>query len=102
MYLFNTTFYIEDGLTDAWMKWLWNVYAPMMQLSGKFTHPLVYRVHSLQGEEGSSSIAVQFSVQSVEDIAQWEEEISGRVAQSIQEIFGTGVLYFWTVLEPLA
>ncbi len=101
MYLFNTTFYIDDAVMNDWIAWLRTTYIPMMQTSGTFSNPLVYRVHSLQNDEGSSSIAVQFTVQTMDDIRQWDETISLRVEQSVLGVFGTKVLHFWTVLEPL-
>lgn len=101
MYLFNTTFYVDDTVMSEWKEWLQTTYFPLMQAGGTFSNPLVYRVHSLQDEDGSSSIAVQFSVQTMEDIRQWEVETNARIEQSVLRIFGTKVLHFWTVLEPL-
>ncbi len=101
MYLFNTTFYIDDAVMNDWIEWLRATYLPMMQAAGTFSNPLVYQVHSLNDEEDSSSIAVQFSVETMDDIRQWEETVNPRVEQSMLGVFGTKVLHFWTVLEPL-
>ncbi len=102
MYLFNTTFYIDDAVIGDWREWLRTIYIPMMQAAGTFSNPLVYRVHSLNDEEGSSSIAVQFTVQTMDDIRLWNDAISQRVEQSMLGAFGTKVLHFWAVLEPLS
>jgi hypothetical protein len=102
MYLFNTTFYIDDAVMNAWQEWFRATYLPLMLSSGGFSNPLVYKVHSLHDEEGSSSIAVQFTVHTMDDIHQWEEVTSRRVKQSVTGSFGETVLHFWTVLEPLS
>jgi hypothetical protein len=102
MYLFNTTFYVDNEVMKAWQEWFQATYLPLMQASGKFSKPLVYRVHSFQNEDDSSSIAVQFSVESMDDIRQWDEEISQLVEHSMAAMFGAKALHFWTVLEPLS
>jgi hypothetical protein len=102
MYLFNTTFYIDDAVMNAWQEWYHATYLPLMLSSGGFSDPLVYKVHSLHDEVGSSSIAVQFTVQTMNDIQQWEAETSQRVKLLMTGTFGETVLHFWTILEPLS
>jgi Domain of unknown function (DUF4286) len=100
MYIYNTTFCLEDSALDAWKQWLDEEYVPMMTSEGSFFDLHIFRVLT-ENAGDSISISVQFSVGTLVAVDRWRKEQEQLLAASVNRLFGTKVLYFSTVLEVL-
>ena len=101
MYIYNTTFCLEDNVLDDWKTWLYEEYIPMMTENGIFFDPKIYRILT-ENAGDALSISVQFSVEALVGVQRWRKENEPFMATSVTRLFGTKVLYFSTVLEVLA
>ncbi len=100
MYIYNTTFCLEDSVLEAWKSWLDDEYIPFMMAGGAFTDLHIFRVLT-ENAGDSISISVQFSVGTLVAVDRWRKEQEQLLAASVNRLFGTKVLYFSTVLEVL-
>jgi hypothetical protein len=100
MYIYNTTFCLEDSVLDAWKAWLDERYVPMMTEDGVFSNLRVFRVLT-ENAGDSFSISVQFSVEALVGVQRWQKEKEHLLTAEITHLFGTKALYFSTVLEVL-
>lgn len=100
MYIYNTTFCLEDSVLEAWKSWLDDEYIPLMITGGAFTDLHIFRVLT-ENAGDSISISVQFSVEALVYVDRWRKEKEQLLAASVTRLFGTKVLYFSTVLEVL-
>jgi hypothetical protein len=100
MYIYNTTFCLEDSVLDAWKQWLDEEYVPMMTSEGSFSDLHIFRVLT-ENAGDALSVSVQFSVETLVAIDRWKKEKEQQLAASVTHLFGTKVLYFSTVLEVL-
>jgi hypothetical protein len=100
MYIYNTTFCLEDSALDDWKSWLDEQYIPMMTADGSFSDVRIFRVLT-ENAGDSFSISVQFSVEALVNVQRWQKEKEQQLALDITRRFGTKVLYFSTVLEVL-
>jgi hypothetical protein len=100
MYIYNTTFCLEDSVLEAWKSWLDDEYIPFMTAGGVFADLHIFRVLT-ENAGDSISISVQFSVGTLVAVDRWRKEQEQLLAASVNRLFGTKVLYFSTVLEVL-
>ncbi len=100
MYIYNTTFCLEDSVLDAWKQWLDEEYIPLMTGDGSFSELHILRVLT-ENAGDALSVSVQFSVETLVKIDRWRKQKEQLLAASVNRLFGTKVLYFSTVLEVL-
>jgi hypothetical protein len=100
MYIYNTTFCLEDSVLEAWKNWLDDEYIPLMTAGGDFANLHILRVLT-ENAGDALSISVQFSVETLVSVDRWRKEKEPLLAASVTREFGTKVLYFSTVLEVL-
>jgi hypothetical protein len=100
MYIYNTTFCLEESVLDTWKRWLDEEYIPLMTGDGTFSNLRIYRVLT-ENAGDSISISVQFSVETLAIVSRWQKEKEPLLAATVTHLFGTKALYFSTVLEVL-
>ena len=100
MYIYNTTFCLEESILAEWKEWLDDHYVPFMTEDGSFSDLHIYRVLA-ESPEDALSLSVQFSVETLSAVARWQNEREPVLAREVTRLFGTKVLFFSTVLEVL-
>ncbi len=98
MLIFNITFLVSDKVHNTWLKWVREEHIPFMIDSTYFSQPQVARVVTSDKEDGTS-FSVQFHVDDLRTLKQWNQEYSAKLKANCSQNFGTEVLFFTTVLE---
>jgi hypothetical protein len=98
MLIFNITFLVSDKVHGSWLKWVREEHIPFMLNSTYFTQPQVARVITSDKEDGTS-FSVQFHINDMRTLKQWNQEYSTGFQQNCSQNFGSEVLFFTTVLE---
>ena len=98
MLIFNITFLVSDKVHGSWLKWVREEHIPFMLDSTYFTLPQVARIITSDKEDGTS-FSVQFHINDMRTLKQWNQQYSSAFQQSCSDKFGSEVLFFTTVLE---
>ena len=98
MFIFNTTYLVSDKVHESWLEWVREQHIPFMLHSTYFSHPQVARVITSDKQDGTS-FSVQFHVQDLHTLKQWNKEYSSLFQQNCSLQFGAEVIFFTTVLE---
>jgi hypothetical protein len=98
MIIFNTTYLVSPAKITDWQIWVKQQHIPRMLSTGYFSLPQVSKVITEDTEEGTS-FAVQFVTDSLDTMADWNEENGLSFQQELSQLFGTEVLFFSTFLE---
>lgn len=98
MLIFNTTFLVSDKKYGVWYKWLYEHHIPAMLGSGYFFQPQLAKVLTADPQDGTS-YSLQFHVNSMKELALWEEQNMENFLQDFSECFSEDVLLFTTILE---
>lgn len=100
MLIFNTTFLVSDKVHGAWLKWINEKHIPYMLESQLFSQPQVAKVLTNEEQEGTS-FSVQFHVQDMETLFEWNKKYGADFQTIFSQKFGSEALFFTTVLELL-
>lgn len=97
MYIFNTTFLVNENRVAEWHNWIKDVYCPT--IGGQMlTHGFeVFEVISVTDDQ-SRTFSVQWRCESSSHLEQIDE-ISANVIKAMSHHFGESVLHFSTVLQ---
>jgi hypothetical protein len=98
MLIFNITFLVSDKVHSSWLKWVREEHIPFMLNSTYFIQPQVARVITSDKEDGTS-FSVQFHINDMRTLKQWNQQYSTVFQQNCSQNFGSEVLFFTTVLE---
>lgn len=98
MLIFNITFLVSDEVHNSWLQWVREEHIPFMLDSTYFTQPQVARIITSDKEDGTS-FSVQFHVNDMRTLKQWNQQYSEVFQQNCSQNFGSEVLFFTTVLE---
>jgi len=98
MLIYNITFLVSDKVHGTWLKWVRDEHIPFMLESTYFSHPQIARVVTGEKEDGTS-FSVQYHVNDIRTLKQWNQKYSATFQQDCSEKFGQEVLFFTTVLE---
>jgi|SRR5690554_3883869 len=101
MIVFNTTFHVEEGQQEEFIEYMLQVFIPMSTRSGLLTLPRLARVHGKEEEEGHS-FAMEFQVESIYTLEQWNREESQKVYAPLLEKFKEKLAGFSTVMETIS
>jgi hypothetical protein len=100
MFIYNTTFFLEESVLSEWRGWLDRTYVPLLIGAEGFFDIRMARVLSAGADE-AVSISVQCSIGSLSLLEQWRTGNELSVATELRQLFGTKVLSFSTILEVL-
>ncbi|NDP19808.1 MAG: DUF4286 family protein [Paludibacter sp.] len=98
MLIFNTTYLVSDKARASWLVWVREQHIPFMLESGYFSQPQVARVITSAEQEGTS-FSVQFHVNDMRALKQWNQEFNSIFKEKCDQEFGTEVIFFTTVLD---
>jgi hypothetical protein len=98
MLIFNTTYLVSDKAHGPWLKWIREQHIPFMLDSTYFSFPQVARVITSAEQEGTS-FSVQFRVNDMRTLKQWNQEFSAIFKENCAREFSSEVVFFTTVME---
>ena len=100
MYIFNTTYHVDDVLKDDFIAWLRDTYIPAATARPELHRPQLCRV--LTGEETEGErYSLQFHVADNACLETWYTAVGAELDMAIQERYGERVIGFNTLLEVL-
>ena len=100
MYIFNTTYHIENRIKESFLDWLREVYIPSAMRRDELSEPQLCRV--IAGEEtDGENFSLQFHVADPDRLETWYNEIGADLDLAIREKYGDRLLGFNTLLEIL-
>ena len=98
MLIFNTTYLVSDKAHGPWLKWIREQHIPFMLDSTYFSFPQVARIITSAEQEGTS-FSVQFRVNDMRTLKQWNQEFSAIFKENCAREFSSEVVFFTTVME---
>lgn len=100
MFIFNTTFHIEDDIHDECLLYLKRDYIPFAIKSGVLSEPRLLLVQTQQHSQGSS-YSLQFRLKDIADFENWTitegEILQGKIIAKFKD----KVVGFITILEEI-
>lgn len=100
MLLLNTTFYVEQSLSETFVNWAKTVYAPAMLQSAGLSSPLLSRL-MIEVEEGMEGYAFQVQCASPEAASEWHDGIGAELRDTFAAAHTNKVLHFTTYMEVI-
>ncbi len=100
MIIFNTTFHVDEGHQVKFIKYLKTEYIPMAVADGRLKNPRLLKVNGEHIEKGHS-FALEFSVESLENLQNWNEQIGKKIYNVILSEFEQKVVGFATILNSI-
>lgn len=98
MYIYNTTYHIEDKVLDSFLDFIKYTYIPKANLSKELRSPRLFRVIS-QHVGAGSSYSLQFEVDNLTAFNNWISGEGELLNQEIVAEFEHHVAGFVTMLE---
>lgn len=98
MYIFNTTYHIDNSVKEEFIGWLREVYIPTATRRDILSEPQLCRVVTGEETEGEN-FSFQFHVYTPDLLETWYAETGADLDSAIREKFGDRVLGFNTLLE---
>lgn len=100
MIIFNTTFHVDEGLQVKFIKYLKTEYIPIAIADGRLKNARLLKVNGEHIEKGYS-FALEFSVESLEDLQNWNDQIGKKLYDVIISEFQQKVVGFATILNSI-
>ncbi len=100
MYIFNTTYHVEDSVKKLFTEWLRRVYIPAAATGETLSRPQLCRVIAGETTDGES-LSLQFHVADRASLESWYEKQGADLDRTMREKFGDRVIGFNTLLEIL-
>lgn len=109
MILYNTTFIVPQRRFEEWLKWAQETYIPFMRRHNfnearlmRVLYNSVERYEEDDSQKEDNSFSIQFQIESLELLRQWEINFENAIFQNLYERFSADILTFSTVLESLS
>lgn len=99
MFIYNTTFVVNNSTFDAWQNWLDATCKPLIHNLVPASEVAVYEVMSLENEE-ERTISVQWKVTTPDDLDAINKQSPVMLKQMSLD-FGEKVLFFSSILRSL-
>lgn len=99
MFIYNTTFVVNNSAFDAWQNWLDATCKPLMHNLVPASEVAVYEVMSMENEE-ERTISVQWKVAIPDDLDAINRQ-SPIMLKQMSSDFGEKVLFFSSILRSL-
>ncbi len=99
MYIYNTTFVVNNATFDAWQNWLDTTCKPLIHNLVPASEVDVYEVMSIENEE-ERTISVQWKVVTPDDLDAINKQSPVMLKQMSMD-FGEKVLFFSSILRSL-
>lgn len=98
MYLYNTSFHTESGITETFVAWLKTIFIPEAMSSGLFSEASLGKI-LLEIEPGTSSYTLQLKASELDRAREWNDTIGNSLRSVINKKFGGKVVFFVTFIE---
>ncbi|MBS2210637.1 DUF4286 family protein [Carboxylicivirga mesophila] len=99
MYIFNTTFMIDDTITDEWKQWMNRNYVPTMKDLVKNIRVELYQVMAVV-EEGNTNYSCQMQVYNPSDL-DTINKYNAILINNAKGTFGDKCLTFSSILNEV-
>lgn len=100
MYIFNTTFHVEDTIKEAFLQFLKCEYIPAAIENDCLRNPRLTRVFAAQTEDGES-YALQFEVDSPDMLDKWNCSVGKLLNERLINRFNKQIAGFVTVMQKI-
>lgn len=100
MFIFNTTFHVEEGAKEQFVQFLKAEYIPLAMEQELLCNPRLARIFGAQYDKGDS-FALQFDVENPDVLEQWNRAVGKRVNDLLLTHFKENVAGFVTVLQKI-
>lgn len=101
MLIYNTTFHVEDELTDGFLTYIRKTFLPPVSQFGLLSNPRLSKVLTTQDEQEGNCFALQFSVKNADTFDYWFEKQGNDLLQKLLNDFRNRVLFFSTFLDEI-
>ncbi len=98
MYIFNTTYNVDNTVKEAFVDWLRATYIPLAIANSELSSPQLCRIITAEEIDGES-FSLQFHVADRQSLERWYDSVGESLDISIEKLFGNKVLRFNTLLE---
>jgi hypothetical protein len=99
MIVYNVTVAVDKTIEEDWLRWMKTVHIPDVLRSGKFLDHKIYRV--LAHETETTSYAVQYFIQSMDELQYYLTHHAPSLRHEVQQKFGDRQVAFRTLLEEV-
>jgi hypothetical protein len=99
MYIYNVTVKIDLDVKDLWIKWMKEVHIPMVMQTGCFLDYKMLRL--MLDEEDGDTYAIQYYVDSIEILEQYQKEHGPDLRNETEKIFKDRYVAIRSVLEVI-
>ncbi len=100
MVTINTTFHVEEETDTDFVAYMKDTYIAEAMTSKSLTNARLCRIHS-QEIEGGQSYSVQFTFNSLDDLATWDDSQGKKLNEDLVLFFKDKVVGFSTLLEEI-
>lgn len=100
MFIYNTTFHVEDEILEDAIVFFKGTYIPQALASGELSEPRMALIHR-QHEESGTSFSLQFNVEDVDSLNNWFQTDGRALHQKMTGQFSNKITGFNTLLEEI-
>ncbi len=103
MLLYNTTFGVDNAVTEPFIEWLKTEFIPnAADADGEYLHDAeLFSLPASVGGEGVSSYALHLRADDDATLARWYEDHGSRLFDYIMQHWNGRVVFFSTTLKSL-
>ena len=101
MLIFNTTFHVDEKISDDYLNFFTEKYIPTCAASGFLFEPRFAKITS-HSEQGSVCYSLQFYAKNEDSINYWLTNGGKQLEGELVEKFGQRVVGFITLMEEVA
>ena len=98
MILYNVTVNIDPQVHDEWLDWMRNVHIPDVLKTGLFTDNKLFRVLSVEENEGYT-YSIQYFLKSMDDYETYRQQFAAKLQAEFKERYEGKFAAFRTLLE---
>lgn len=100
MIIFNTTFHVEEGVREEYVRFMKEVYIVRAATSGFLLEPRFSLIQA-QHEENGRSYSLQFRVKNVDTLNHWFATEGQDLQKELTVRFGNKALGFVTLMDEI-
>ncbi|MDR2475765.1 MAG: DUF4286 family protein [Bacteroidales bacterium] len=101
MFIYNTTFFVDNDLIDTFLDYMKINYVPDMKTSEILPNPHLFKLLDTSDNLSGCSFSLQFSATDCPTLNNWLEERGNRLLSNLTEDFNQRILFFSTLLEEI-
>ena len=98
MYIYNTTFAVSTAKQDSWVEFMKLNIIPI--IIEEFKNVRCAKIIA-EVQEGYTSYALQFEVETLQNIDTWKVEQENTIQANLRQKYGDNILFFSTTMESI-